>query len=100
MMLMLPTDRLMNACLSFLSGTGLLGTNEEIFSKKPRTDMPWLIVAWIMNVLVLFPPMIACVALTLIGIMEAVTPSTSMAPKNHPLKNGEHMVMPRRCEHR
>jgi len=99
MMLMLPTDRLMNACLSFLSSTGLLGTNEEIFSKKPQTDMLWLIMAWIMNVLVLFPPMITCVALTLIGVMEAVTPLTSMAPKNHPVKNWEHTVMPRRCEH-
>jgi hypothetical protein len=48
-------DRLMNACLSFLNGTGLLGTNEEVFSKTLRVDMPWLIVAWIMNALVLFP---------------------------------------------
>ncbi|KAJ8581897.1 hypothetical protein M405DRAFT_868294 [Rhizopogon salebrosus TDB-379] len=47
--------RLMNACLSFLNGTGLLGANEEVFSKKPWADMPWLIVAWIMNALVLFP---------------------------------------------
>ena len=44
----------MNACLSFLNGIGLLGANEEFFSKKPRADTPWLIVAWIMNVLVLF----------------------------------------------
>jgi len=44
----------MNTCLSFLNGIGLLGANEEFFSKKPRADTPWLIVAWIMNALVLF----------------------------------------------
>jgi hypothetical protein len=44
----------MNACASFLKGIGLLGPSEEVFSKKPRADTPWLIVAWIMNVSVVF----------------------------------------------
>jgi hypothetical protein len=44
----------MNACLSFLDSIKILGSNEEFFSKKPWADMLWLIVAWIMNVLVLF----------------------------------------------
>ncbi|KAG1897686.1 uncharacterized protein F5891DRAFT_903051, partial [Suillus fuscotomentosus] len=41
--------RLMNSCVSFLRGLHLLGPSEDFFSKKPRRDMPWLIVAWIMN---------------------------------------------------
>lgn len=41
--------RLMNSCVSFLRGLHLLGPSEDFFSKKPRRDTPWLIVAWIMN---------------------------------------------------
>ncbi|KAG2114585.1 uncharacterized protein F5147DRAFT_769894 [Suillus discolor] len=40
---------LMNTCVMFLAGLGLLGSNEEFFCKKPRADAPWLIIAWIMN---------------------------------------------------
>ncbi|KAG1814934.1 hypothetical protein DFJ58DRAFT_673634, partial [Suillus subalutaceus] len=39
----------MNSCVSFLRGLHLLGPSEDFFSKKPRSDTPWLIVAWIMS---------------------------------------------------
>lgn len=45
-----PLNRLMNSCLSFLVVIHLLGPDEDFFTKKPRPDSPWLIVAWIMNV--------------------------------------------------
>ncbi|KAG1855974.1 hypothetical protein F4604DRAFT_2040601 [Suillus subluteus] len=41
--------RLMNSCVSFLRGLHLLGLSKDFFSKKPRRDTPWLIVAWIMS---------------------------------------------------
>jgi hypothetical protein len=89
----------MNACLLFLRGIGLLGENEEAFSKKPRADMPWLIVAWIMNALVLFSLIWLHAVLMPMCRVEAVIPLILTAQQSHPVRNGERMAMLRRCEH-
>ncbi|KAG1869570.1 hypothetical protein F4604DRAFT_2019487 [Suillus subluteus] len=39
----------MNQAVAFLTGMHLLRKDDVFFCKRPRTDTPWLIVAWIMN---------------------------------------------------